>query len=102
MNDDEVPEFENVDLNDVVVGGVYPIYGAITDIIEEHEDCVLLQINTNIDATVILDHPGKINFLKERAFEPAIFIAKIVSKGERISVDCQKVVFNKRGAFNIQ
>jgi hypothetical protein len=42
----------------------------------------------------------KIDLLKERAFEPGIFVSTVVNKEPKIVVDCSTVVFGKRQSFN--
>jgi len=42
-----------------------------------------------------------VEILKERAFEPGIFVSKILSKGETgIVVDCSTVVFGRRQNYS--
>jgi hypothetical protein len=42
----------------------------------------------------------KIELLKERAFEPGIFVSTVTSKENGIAVDCSTVVFGRRQTYN--
>jgi hypothetical protein len=42
----------------------------------------------------------KVNLIKQRAFEPGIFVSTIVEKEETIRVKCSTVVFGKRTSFD--
>jgi hypothetical protein len=44
--------------------------------------------------------PAKIELLKERAFEPGIFVSTVTNKGPNVEVDCSTVVFGKRQGFS--
>jgi hypothetical protein len=43
--------------------------------------------------------PAKVELLKERAFEPGIFVSTVTLKEPKIEVDCSTVVFGKRQGF---
>lgn len=85
---------------DVEVGQTYPIYGMITKVLSETEGSVIVEINFAIKATMTIPDATKIELLKERAFEPGIFVSTVTSKDDSgISVDCATVVFGKRQDF---
>lgn len=85
---------------EVEVGQTYPIYGMITKIIDETPGNVVVEINFSIRANMTIPDEAKVNLLKERAFEPGIFVSTVRDKEEGIQVDCSTVVFGKRQQFN--
>ncbi len=104
-NSSEANFFEKFGLEvatgEVEVGQTYPIYGMITAILDEAPGNLLVEINYNIKATMTIPDQSKVELLKERAFEPGIFVSTIKTKNtEGISVDCSTVVFGRRQAFN--
>jgi len=64
--------------NDIKIGETYPIYGIITDIVSETPKFVV-KINYNITAEILLqgNDTEKIKIIKDRSFEPGIFITTI-------------------------
>lgn len=84
---------------DVEVGNTYPIYGMITKILSEDPGQVVVELNFSILANMAIPDKEKIEVLKQRAFEPGIFISTVVSKEERVTVDCSTVVFGKRAHY---
>ena len=85
---------------DVEVGHTYPIYGMITKLIDDTPGNVVVEINFSIRANMAIPDQQKIELLKERAFEPGIFVSTIRSKDQGIAVDCSTVVFGRRQNFN--
>ena len=86
-----------VTIGDVEIGQTYPIYGMITKVLSETIGSVIVEINFSIKATMTVPDALKIELLKERAFEPGIFVATVTSKNDAgLSVDCSTVVFGKR------
>ena len=85
---------------DVEVNETYPIYGMITKILDDTPGKVMVEINFSIKAHMSIPEEEKIELLKERAFEPGIFVSTILSKAEGITVDCHTVVFGRRQDFN--
>jgi hypothetical protein len=81
---------------DVEVGNTYPLYGMITKILDETPGHVVVEINFSITANMSIPDRDKIELLKERAFEPGIFVSTVTTKDPRIEVDCSTVVFGKR------
>ena len=84
---------------EVEIGQTYPIYGMITKILDETPGKVMVELNFNIKASMAIPENDKINILKERAFEPGIFVSTVTSKDEGIQVDCSTVVFGKKQAY---
>jgi hypothetical protein len=41
----------------------------------------------------------KVELLKERAFEPGIFVSTVKAKDPKLEVDCSTVVFGKKQGF---
>lgn len=85
---------------DVEVGETYPIYGMITKILGEEPGQVKVEINFSIEASMAIPESEKIELLKERAFEPGIFVSTVLSKDDNVKVDCHTVVFGRRQDFN--
>ena len=86
-----------VTTGDVEIGQTYPIYGMITKVLSEAPGSVIVEINFSIRATMTVPDSMKIELLKERAFEPGIFVSTVTSKDDAgLSVDCQTVVFGKK------
>jgi hypothetical protein len=81
---------------EVEVGKTYPIYGMITKLLEEDGDDVTVELNFSIKARMTIPDSQKVELLKERAFEPGIFVSTIVSKDPAVEVDCSTVVFGKK------
>lgn len=90
-----------VQSGEVEVGQTYPIYGMITEIVDETPGKVVVVLNYSIEAQMTIPEEKKVELLKERAFEPGIFISKVTEKGENgVKVDCQTVVFGKRQSYS--
>ena len=91
-------EFENsiVKNGEVSVGETYPLYGMITKIISETPKEICVEINHQYHAVMHIPEPEKIELLKERAFEPGIFVAKVLTKDPIMLVEVTTVVFGKR------
>lgn len=85
---------------DVEIGHTYPIYGMITKILDETPGGVLVEINFSIKANMSIPEQDKIELLKERAFEPGIFVSTITSKDNGVCVDCSTVVFGRKQQFS--
>lgn len=89
-----------VTAGEVQVGQTYPIYGMITKILDDTPGSVKVEINFSIRASMTIPDNDKIELLKERAFEPGIFVSTVTGKEEGISVDCSTVVFGRRQQFS--
>ncbi len=83
-------------LGNVEEGKTYWIYGWITKFFDETPGNVEVEINFSIRAHMTVPDQEKVELLKERAFEPGIFVCTILSKSDQIAVDCHTVVFGKR------
>lgn len=88
-----------VTAGEVEIGCSYPIYGMITKIIDDTPGEVLVELNFSIRARMSIPDPDKIELLKQRAFEPGIFVSTVRSKDGGIAVDCSTVVFGKRQSY---
>lgn len=89
-----------VTAGDVEIGQTYPIYGMITKFLSDAPGSVVVELNFSIKANMTVPDNTKVELLKERAFEPGIFVATILSKDDAgISVDCSTVVFGKRQEY---
>lgn len=85
----------SVGLGEVEVGQVYPIYGVITDFISEEPGNLIVKINENIKATMNVVDLDKIDVLKNRTFDPGIFVCSITKVDEFIYAECSTVIFGK-------
>lgn len=85
---------------EVEVGQTYPIYGMITKLLDETPGQVLVEINFSIRANMSIPDKEKVEILKQRAFEPGIFVSTVTSKDNGISVDCSTVVFGRRQEYS--
>jgi len=85
---------------EVEIGQTYPIYGMITKILDDTPGNVVVEINFSITANMAIPDSTKVEVLKERAFEPGIFVSTVRSKGSGIEVDCSTVVFGRKQNFN--
>lgn len=85
---------------EVKVGETYPVYGMITKFLDETPGQVLVELNYSIKARMTIPTQEKVELLRERAFEPGIFISTIKSKDGGITVDCSTVVFGKKQGFD--
>ena len=89
-----------VTTGEVEIGQTYPIYGMITKLLNETPGSVVVELNFSIRANMAIPESSKVELLKQRAFEPGIFVSTVVSKEKGIEVDCSTVVFGKRQNFN--
>lgn len=103
MSDDK-PEtenlFENLGLSlkfedDVRLGETYPIYGAITKILNDTPGNMVVLLNDNVEATLNIVDLDKINLIKNRAFDSGIFVCMITETTPRIKAECSTIVFGK-------
>ncbi len=86
---------------EVEIGQTYPIYGMITKILNESPGSVLVELNFSIKASMTIPDGTKVELLKERAFEPGIFVSTVTSKDDAgIVVDCSTVVFGKKHEYS--
>ena len=85
---------------EVEIGQTYPIYGMITKLLDDTPGKVVVELNFSIKANMSIPEAEKINLLKERAFEPGIFVSTVTSKEDGIIVDCNTVVFGRRQQYN--
>lgn len=103
MENREMNFFEKFGLEvtsgEVEVGQSYPIYGMITKLIDETPGNVVVEINFSIRANMAIPDVDKIELLKQRAFEPGIFVSTVTRKEDGIEVDCSTVVFGKKQQF---
>lgn len=89
-----------VTTGEVEVGQTYPIYGMITKLLNDTPGSVVVELNFSIRANMAIPESAKVELLKQRAFEPGIFVSTVVSKEQGIEVDCSTVVFGRRQNFN--
>jgi hypothetical protein len=85
---------------EVEIGQTYPIYGMITKLISQAPGNVVVELNFSIRAHMAIPDETKIELLKERAFEPGIFVSTIKSKEDGVVVDCSTVVFGRKQQFS--
>ena len=92
----------SVEYGNVEVGQTYPIYGAITEILNDTPGSVVVTVNYNIELNMQIEDVQKIELLKDRAFDVGIFVSTITEVGDTIRGDCTTVVFGKRPEGAIQ
>jgi hypothetical protein len=85
---------------EVEIGQTYPIYGMITKIVNDTPGAVVVELNFSITANMAIPDSDKIEILKQRAFEPGIFVSTVVQKDGGVIVDCSTVVFGKKQEYN--
>lgn len=108
MEDDKKPDdlFSKAGLSveyaTVEVGQTYPIYGAITEFLNDTPGSVLVRVNQNIELTMQIEDQEKVDLLKNRAFECGIFVCVIKETGDIVKGDCTTVVFGKRSDTPVQ
>ena len=85
----------SVQFGDVEVGQAYPIYGVITKFVSEEPGNVIVIINENIEVTMNVAEEDKINVLKNRTFDPGIFVCTITEVDKLIKAECSTVIFGK-------
>ena len=85
--------------SEVEIGQTYPIYGMITKILDDTPGQVIVELNFSITAHMMIPEIAKVELLKERAFEPGIFVSTIKTKDSGVVVDCSTVVFGKKQRF---
>ena len=104
MNEKEENFFDKFGLEvasgEVEIGQTYPLYAMITKILDETPGNVVVELNFSIRANMAIPDSDKIDILKQRAFEPGIFVSTVTSKNEGIVVDCSTVVFGRRQQFS--
>ena len=84
-----------VKYGDAEVGQTYPIYGMITEIISDTPGNVVVIINYNIEIKMNVEDADKLNLLKNKSFEPGIFVCTINQVKPSVKGDCTTVVFGK-------
>lgn len=87
--------------NDVItrsqIGDTCRLYGVITNVVEKSEGMIEVEIDSSICAYFTTTNRRDIEFVKERAFEPAIFICRVLSKdAAKAIVDCRTMLSGKR------
>lgn len=80
----------------VECGKTYPIYGMITKFYNDTPGSVEVELNFKIRARMTIPEASKVETLKERSFEPGIFVGTVVENDETLVVDCSTVIFGKR------
>lgn len=86
-----------VKFGDVEVGGTYPIYGMITKFIDDRPGRVVAELNYGqIVAEFAIPDKASIERLKERAFDPGIFVATVDQKSPQVRVSCSTVIFGSK------
>lgn len=92
----------SVQYGSVQVGETYPLYGAITKIVDETPGQVVVIINDQITLHMNIEDSEKIALLKNRAFDAGIFVCTITKSGENVEADCTTVVFGKKPDDTVQ
>jgi hypothetical protein len=77
------------------IGNTYPLYGMITRIIEDTSDSLVVEINHSIHARLYIKDSDTRETLRRRAFEPAIFVSRVIGEHPHLMVDCEQIIFGK-------
>lgn len=85
----------DVKFAEVSLGEVYPIYGTITKFVDDTPGNIIVMINDHIEARMNVVEEDKIDLLKNRCFDPGIFVCTITQTTPSISAECSTVVFGK-------
>jgi hypothetical protein len=77
-------------------GKTYPIYGMITKFFNDTPGEVEVELNFKIRAKMTIPDASKVETLKQRSFEPGIFVGTVIQNDEELVVDCTTVIFGKK------
>lgn len=80
---------------EVEIGKVYPLYGIIMDILDDSFENFTIEITGGVRLRCSLKDQEAINKIKERAFEPGIFVAEITDT-EPVRGHCTTIVFGRK------
>lgn len=80
---------------DVSLGQMYPVYGSITKFISDTPGNIVVMINDHIEATMNVVEDDKIAVLKNRCFDPGIFVCTFTQKDPELRAACSTVIFGK-------
>lgn len=98
--------YQNID--ELEQDKTYPFYGIITSIVEENSSGVISKFEVNQQIVVSINIQGEdpqkfSDTIKSRMFEPGIFLGKFLgTHDEKVLVDCNTIVFGKRGETSVQ
>jgi hypothetical protein len=97
MTDDDFLGKYNITVEpgEVEVGKTYPLYGIVTNIIDDTFENYTIEINHSITLRCFLKSEESSDIIKERAFEPGIFITKITNSNP-VEGECETIVFGKK------
>lgn len=84
-----------VEAAEVEVGKMYPLYGYITQILNPDPQTFTIEINGGIILRCWIQDEESAEKLKERAFEPAIFVTTVTGL-DPVKGDCTTIVFGKK------
>jgi hypothetical protein len=88
------------------VNETVPMYGMITNILAETENSLVVELNHNIELTINNTTKENIQIVKERIFEPGIFIATITNinlsenKTHHYEATSKTVIFGRKQEMN--
>jgi hypothetical protein len=85
----------SVKYGEVEVGQTYPIYGMITNFLCDVPGEVTVVVNHNIELAMDIEDDDKIEILKNRTFDPGIFVSTIEQTAPTIKGRCTTAVFGK-------
>ena len=83
-----------------LAGKTYPVYGLISKIIDETLGSVVVELNFSIEVKMNVWTPENLEVLKERAFDPGIFVVRVLSCEEDLSMECESVIFGRRQEYS--
>ena len=95
--------FSITEIKDLEIGKTYPIYGMITKIISDTVNNVVVEVNSSIKLTMVVKEEEKIKIIRDRSFEPGIFVTTVEKKSLLVEESiyaieglCTTVIFGRR------
>ena len=89
-----------VESGEVEIGKTYPLYGMVTKVLDQSESELTVELNFGITARLHLKEAVSGEIVKERVFEPGIFVSTVTSKDPNIQVIWKTVIFGRRQGFH--
>ena len=98
-------EIKHVPLENIQLNKEYPLYGYITEVLENTPDIFQVLINGSIKAILPRYEEDKRQIILSRIYEPGIFIVKFYSYTDtneeiKYSCNCSCIIFGKQQGFN--
>lgn len=97
MSQDDLLQKYNlrIEPSEIQIGKTYPLYGMVTKIIDESLENFTIELNYQITLKCFVKNAQSVDTIKERAFEPGIFVTEITSV-EPVAGNCGTIVFGRK------